>query len=83
MNKKKPLPDTSGSGSNRGFNAMNEQIVRISAQRRKPTREYRDDSPQGIKLDMLTLRALAELVVDVMEERGAVPPAHELTRRAG
>ena len=60
---------------------MNEQIVRIRAQRRKPTREYRDDSPQDIKLDMLTLRALAELVVDVMEERGAVPPAHELTRR--
>ena len=54
---------------------MNEQIVRIRAQRLS-TREYRDDSPQGIKLDMLTLRALAELVVDVMEQRGAVPPAH-------
>lgn len=48
---------------------------------RKPRREYRDDTPEGIKLDMLTLRALAELVVDVMEERGAVPPARELTRR--
>jgi hypothetical protein len=62
---------------------MNEQIVRIRAQRRKPRRTYRDDTPEGVKLDMLTLRALAELVVDVMEERGAVPPAHELTRRAG
>ena len=60
---------------------MNEQIVRIHDPRRKPRRTYRDDNPQGIKLDMLTLRALAELVVDVMEERGAVPPAHELTRR--
>ena len=28
-------------------------------------------------------RALAELVVDVMEERGAVPPSHEFYRRAG
>ena len=62
---------------------MSQKIIRIHEPRRKPTREYRDDSPQGIKLDMLTLRALAELVVDVMEERGAVPPAHELTRRAG
>lgn len=45
---------------------------------RKPRREYRDDTPVGIKMDMfklrvLMLKALAELVVDVMEERGAVP----------
>ena len=62
---------------------MNEQIVRIRAQRRKPRRTYRDDTPEGVKLDMLTLRALAELVVDVMEERGAVPPSREFYRRAG
>lgn len=62
---------------------MNEKIIRIHAPRRNPRRTYRDDTPQGVKLDMLTLRSLAELVVDVMEERGAVPPAHELTRRAG
>lgn len=45
---------------------------------RKPRREYRDDTPVGIKMDMfklrvLMLKALAELVVDVMEERGAAP----------
>lgn len=62
---------------------MNEQIVRIHAPRRKMQRTHRDDTPEGVKLDMLTLRSLAELVVDVTEERGAVPPAHELTRRAG
>jgi hypothetical protein len=62
---------------------MNEKIIRIHAPRRNPRRTYRDDTPEGVKLDMLTLRALAELVVDVMEERGAVPPAHELTRRVG
>lgn len=61
---------------------MSQKIIRIRAQRRKPTREYRDDSPQGINLDMLTLRALAELVVDVMEERGSVPPSYEFYRRA-
>lgn len=53
---------------------MNKQSIRIPAPRRNPARAYRDDSPEGIKLDMLTLRALAELVVDVMEERGAIPP---------
>ena len=62
---------------------MSQKIIRIHEPRRKPRRTYRDDTPEGVKLDMLTLRALAELVVDVMEERGAVPPAHELTRRAG
>lgn len=62
---------------------MSQKIIRIHEPRRKLRRTYRDDTPEGIKLDMLTLRALAELVVDVMEERGAVPPAHELTRRAG
>lgn len=60
---------------------MSQKIIRIHAQRRKMQRTHRDDTPEGIKLDMLTLRALAELVVDVMEERGAVPPARELTRR--
>ena len=59
------------------------KIIRIHAPRRNPRRTYRDDTPEGVSLDMLTLRALAELVVDVMEERGAVPPAHELTRRDG
>ena len=53
---------------------MSQKIIRVRAQRRKPTREYRDDSPQGIKLDMLKLRvlmlkALAELVMDIDEER--------------
>lgn len=62
---------------------MSQKIIRIHEPRRKPRRTYRDDTPEGVKLDMLTLRALAELVVDVMEERGAVPPAHELTRRVG
>ena len=62
---------------------MSQKIIRIHEPRRKPRRTYRDDSPQGINLDMLTLRALAELVVDVMEERGAVPPSREFYRRAG
>lgn len=66
-----------------GFNAMNEQIVRIHEPWGKMQRTHRDDTPEGVKLDMLTLRALAELVVDVMEERGAVPPSHEFYRRIG
>lgn len=61
---------------------MKNKIIRIHDPRRNPRRTYRDDTPEGIKLDMLTLRALAELVVDVMEERGAIQPAHELRRSA-
>ena len=60
---------------------MSQKIIRIHEPRRNPRMTYRDDTPAGIKIDMLTLRALAELVVDVMEERGSVPPAHELARR--
>lgn len=52
---------------------MNKSI-RIPSPRRNPRRTYRDDTPEGLALDMLTLKALAELVVDVMEERGAIPP---------
>lgn len=53
---------------------MNEQIVRIHNPRRKPRRTYRDDTSAGIKIDMLKLRvlmlkALAELVMDIDEER--------------
>lgn len=41
---------------------------------RKPRREYRDDTQVGIKMDMfklrvLMLKALAELVIDIDEER--------------
>lgn len=58
---------------------MDKQSIRIDAPRRNPRRTYRDDSRIGVKMDMfklrvLMLKALAELVVDVMEERGAVPP---------
>lgn len=48
---------------------MTTKIVRIHALWRKPKRAYRDDSPQGINLDMLTLRAMAERVVDVDADR--------------
>lgn len=53
---------------------MNEHIVRIRAQRRKPRMTYRDDTPIGVKIDMfklrvLMLKALAELVMDIDEER--------------
>ena len=53
---------------------MNEQIVRIRAQRRNPRRTYRDDTPIGVKIDMFKLRVLmlkapAELVMDIDEER--------------
>lgn len=49
---------------------MQTKIIRLHAPRRKSSR----DDPQGLELDRITLRALAELVVDVMEERGAIPP---------
>lgn len=53
---------------------MGKKIIRIHAQRRKPTRAYRDDTPIGVKMDMfklrvLMLKALAELVMDIDEER--------------
>lgn len=50
---------------------MRAQIVRINAPRRNLRHPVRY-SQQA--LDALTLRALAELVVDVMEQRGAIPP---------
>ena len=50
---------------------MQTKIVRIHAPRRNPRHPVRY-SQQA--LDALTLKALAELVVDVMEERGAIPP---------
>ncbi len=43
---------------------MQTKIIRINAPRRNPVRGYSQP-----KMDMLTLKALAELVVDVMEER--------------
>jgi len=49
---------------------MNTKIVRLHAPRRKSSR----DETQGLALDRITLRALAEMIVDVMEERGAIPP---------
>lgn len=48
------------------------KIVRIHAPRRNPRHPVRY-SQQA--LDALTLKALAELVVDVMEERGHVAPS--------
>ncbi len=48
------------------------KIVRIHAPRRNPRHQVRY-SQQA--LDALTLKALAELVVDVMEERGHVAPS--------
>lgn len=53
---------------------MNEKIIRFPAPIRKPRREYRDDTPVGIKMDtfklrVLMLKALAELVIDIDEER--------------
>lgn len=51
---------------------MSEKIIRIHAPRRNPRHPVRGFSQQA--LDALTLRALAELVVDVMEERVAIPP---------
>ena len=48
------------------------KIVRIHAPRRNPRHPVRGYSQPA--LDALTLRALAELVVDVMEERGAIMP---------
>ncbi len=51
---------------------MSEKIIRIHAPRRNPRHPVRGFSQraegEGVQ------RALAELVVDVMEERGAIPP---------
>lgn len=49
------------------------KIVRIHAPRRNPRHPVRGYSQPA--LDALTLKALAELVVDVMEERGHVAPS--------
>lgn len=53
---------------------MSQKIIRIHEPRRKPRRTYRDDNPIGVKMDMfklrvLMLKALAELVMDIDEER--------------
>lgn len=50
---------------------MQAKIIRIPSPRRNPRHPVRY-SQQA--LDALTQRALAELVVDVMEERGHVAP---------
>ena len=49
------------------------KIVRIHAPRRNPRHPVRGYSQPA--LEALTLKALAELVVDVMEERGHVAPS--------
>lgn len=51
---------------------MQTKIVRIHAPRRNPRHPVRGYSQPA--LDALTLKALAELVVDVMEEREHVAP---------
>jgi len=51
---------------------MQNKIIRIHAPRRNPRHPVRGYSQP--ELDAITLRALAELVVDVMEERGEIPP---------
>ncbi len=50
---------------------MQNKIIRIHAPRRNPRHPVRGYSQPA--LDALTLKALAELVVDVMEQRGAIP----------
>lgn len=51
---------------------MQTKIIRIHATRRNPRHPVRGYNQPA--LEDLTLRALAELVVDVMEQRGAIPP---------
>lgn len=58
----------------RKIDVNRKQSIRIPAPLRNPRRMYRDDSAIGIKMDMfklrvLMLKALAELVMDVDEER--------------
>lgn len=53
---------------------MNEKIIRFPAPIRKPRLTCRDDTVIGVKMDMfkllvLMLKALAELVMDIDEER--------------
>lgn len=55
---------------------MQTKIIRIHAPRRNPRHPVRGYSQPT--LDALTLKALAELVVDVMEQRGAIPPRQPL-----
>lgn len=51
---------------------MHTKIVRIHAPRRNPRHPVQGYSQPA--LDALTLKSLAELVVDVMEQRGYVAP---------
>ena len=51
---------------------MNTKIIRIHAPRRNPSHPVLGYGQPA--LDALTLKALAELIVDVMEERGAIVP---------
>lgn len=60
---------------------MNTNIVRINPPRRNP-RAARDDHPEGVRLDMLTIRALSAAAADELIERGGVPPAHELRMKS-
>ncbi len=55
------------------------KIVRIHAPSRNPSHPVRGYSQPA--LDALTLKALAELVVDVMEQRGAIPPRPTLEQK--
>ncbi len=55
---------------------MQTKIIRIHAPRRNPRHPVRGYSQPA--LDALTLKSLAELVVDVMEERGAIPTRQSL-----
>jgi len=53
---------------------MSTKIIRIHEPRRNPRLAYRDDNPIGVKMDMfklrvLMLKSLAELVMDIDEER--------------
>lgn len=53
---------------------MSQKIIHIHVPQRNQRRAYRDDTPIGVKMDMfklrvLMLKALAELVMDIDEER--------------
>lgn len=53
---------------------MSDKIVHGISQKFNTMRKFRDDTPVGIKMDMFNLRvlmlkALAELVIDIDEER--------------
>lgn len=57
---------------------MKTKIIRIHATRRNPRHPVRGYSQPT--LDALTLKSLAELVIDVMEQRGAIPPRQSLEK---